>query len=320
MTVQPQSYTGSPGRPSWSADSKKVAVRLNRKAVLVNKDDQTVFSEIGPKDANIGAPQFSPDGTKLAYDIYTEVPGAEKKQWAVAVSDSQGKNQEILADHGRRPRWSPDGEQLAFSSYTDDFQTEVSVVDVQSKEQRVVSQRPYYTDFSWSPDGSKIAYEATNDVAFDLRTVELESGEEKILTNGDNNAYTDRSPVWSPSGKTIVFERRHKRFPAGSIWSVEAESGVEKQLFQRFSDAVDPVFTADGKTLIFGSNHGGRGGLDLFAMDLNDLSIAQLTDLPGDEHSPSISPDGKTIAFFNTDRRRETGERTRLHFQATPPE
>ena len=55
-------------------------------------------------------------------------------------------------------------------------------------------------------------------------------------------------------------------------------------------------------------------------MDLNDLSIAQLTDLPGDEHSPSISPDGKTIAFFNTDRRRETGERTRLHFQATPPE
>lgn len=311
MSVRPQSYLG---RPSWSADSKRVAVKLNQKAVIVEKDTSTVLSEIGPKDSHVGDPSFSPDGSKVTYGVYTKLPGKEKKQWAIAVANPDGSEPEIVVQHGRKPLWSPDGKKLAYSSYTDDFQTKVSVVDVASKENRVVSPRPHFTDYSWSPDGTEIAYEATNEVSYDLRVVDTESGEENILTNGDDNSYYDRSPVWSPSGNTLVFERRHKQFPAGSLWSVDTETGLEKQLFQKFSDAVDPIFSPDGQSIVFGSNHGGRGGLDLFSMDLDDLSIKQLTDLPGDEHSPSYSPDGKTIAFLNTDRRRESGKRTEIHF------
>lgn len=315
MKVNPQSFAGSPGRPSWSADSRRVAVNLNRKAFVIEKDTQSALFQIEPDADNVGAPQFSPDGKKLAYDVFTSVPGASKKQWAIAVAQSDGSNPDIIVEHGRTPRWNPQGDKLAFSSYTDDFRTKVSLVDLETKQQSEGSKVPHLKDFSWSPDGKKLAYEGA-DVNYDLRVVDLENDREAILTDGQENAFYDRSPVWSPSGKTIAFERRYKQFPAASLWTADAESGSEKQLFQQFSDVVDPVFTPDGETLIFGSNHGGRGGLDLFAMDLDDLSVTQLTNIPGDEHSPSISPDGKTIAFLNTDRRRESGQQTSLHFQA----
>ena len=219
-----------------------------------------------------------------------------------------------MVDHGRHPQWSPDGEKLAFSSYTDDFQTKVSTVRPDGTEQKVVSDLPHATDFEWSPDGKLIAYEAGALSGYQLRTVDVETGTEKVLSDGDGGVFWDRTPTFSPSGQTIVFERRYKQFPAASLWTVETETGQEKLLLQEFADVVDPTYSPDGKSLVFGSNHGGRGGLDLFRMDLDDLSLTQLTDQRGDEHSPAFSPDGHSIAYLNTDRRRDAGERQELHF------
>lgn len=314
MTIRPTHYLGSPGRPSWSADGKKVAVNLNRRAVVVEKDTATITATIGPEGANVGAPQFSPDGQHLAYDIYTLPPGAEKKKWAIQVAKADASEPEFLVNHGRRPRWSPDGESLAFSSYTDDFQTKVSVVGADGQNQRVVSQEPQSSNFTWSPDSGSIAYEAATMEGFQLRTHDLSSGAETIISKGDDYSHWDRSPMWAPSGRSLAFERRNKQFPAASLWMVDAQGNQEKVLLQEWADVVDPVFSPDGQSLVFGSNHGGRGGLDLFSMDLNDLSLTQLTDLPGDEHSPAFSPDGESLAYFNTDRKRESGDRHRLHF------
>ena len=310
----PARYLGSPGRPSWSADSRQVAVKLNQKAQIVDRATGEVALQIGEDGANIGAPRFSPDGKSLAYDIYTQTDDG-KKQWAIQVASASGESTRFVVDHGRHPHWSPDGKKLAYSSYTDDFQTKVSTVNADGTDDKVVSKLPHSTDFSWSPDGSKIAYEAAAETGYQLRTVEVGSGEERLLSDGDGGAYWDRSPMWSPTGQTIAFERRHKQFPAASLWTVEPETSREKLLMQQFADVVDPVYTPDGKGLVFGSNHGGRGNLDLFRMDLNDLSVIQLTNLPGDEHSPSFSPDGTTLAYLNTDRKRPDGERQQLFFQ-----
>ena len=58
MKVSPNRYLGSPGRPSWSADGKRVAVSLNREAVIVDRESEAVTSRVGPEGANVGAPQY----------------------------------------------------------------------------------------------------------------------------------------------------------------------------------------------------------------------------------------------------------------------
>lgn len=310
----PTHYSGSPGRPSWSADGKKVAVVLNREALIVNPEDETILSHIGGDARDVGNPQFSPTEDRIAYDIYGQLPGSDKGQWMIQVSRPDGSEPQTIVPHGRRPQWSPDGSKLAFSSYTDDFQTKVSMVNADGTESKEVSQRPESFGFSWSPDGKQIAYEAVGADHYEMHTINLENGEDRFLTDGDGGQYTDRSPAWAPSGRTIAFERRHKRYPAASLWTVDVESGQPKQLFQKLADVVDPVFSPDGKTLVFGSNHDRRGGLDLMSMDVATLKITPLTDLKGDEHSPSFSPDGTTIAYLNTDQRRPSEDRTELHF------
>lgn len=311
MTLKPTSYLGSPGRPSWSADGSRVAVKLNRQALVVDSDTQEVVRELASEERLVGSPQFHPSRNEIALDMYDR----ESKKWKIQVSSADGSVPRTVVPHGRTPQWAPDGEKIAYSSYTDDFQTKVSVVNADGSGNRVVSEKPHSKDFSWSPDGRSIAYEGIDhDSGYQLRKVELETGRDTLLSNGSNGEYIDRTPVWSPSGHTIAFERRHKQFPAASLWSVGSEGGLEKQLFQKFSDVVDPVFSPDRESIVFGSNHGGRGGLDLFRMDLDNLEIRQLTDLPGDEHSPSFSPDGHTLAYLNTDRKRPAGETQSLHF------
>ena len=191
---------------------------------------------------------------------------------------------------------------------------------VVAREPGVVAGRPWFDacfrrlDPAMAIDWRVAEGEAVGADHYEMHTINLENGEDRFLTDGDGGQYTDRSPAWAPSGRTIAFERRHKRYPAASLWTVDVESGQPKQLFQKLADVVDPVFSPDGKTLVFGSNHDRRGGLDLMSMDVATLKITPLTDLKGDEHSPSFSPDGTTIAYLNTDQRRPSEDRTELHF------
>lgn len=310
MNIAPSRYSGSPGRPSWSPDGTKVGVVLNREALIVDPKTETILTEIGPDADNVGSPQFSPQGDQIAYDIWN----SEEKRWMIQVSQPDGSHAHTVVAHGRNPRWSPDGNQIAYSSYTDDYQTKVSLVDSDGSNDRVLSKQPQSQEYAWSPDGKSIAYDAVGETHYELRVHDIESGHERILGDGDEHAYIDRTPAWSPSGQTIAFERRHRQFPAASLWTVDVESGQTKQLLQKLADVVDPVFSPDGQTLVFGSNHDRRPGLDLFVMDLGTLKTTPLTNLPGDEHSPAFSPDGRTIAFLNTDSRRASPERTELHF------
>ncbi len=89
---------------------------------------------------NDAGPDFSPDGTKIAFLSYraTIVHGD------IWVCDSDGSNPMQLTnlpEHTGTPRWSPDGKQIVFDSYGD-RQTEVFVVNAEGGVPRRMTYEP----------------------------------------------------------------------------------------------------------------------------------------------------------------------------------
>lgn len=303
MRLQPSAYSTSKGRPSWSPDNQRVVVQLKDKVEIHDKDQGLVSADVLALDSPTSSPSFSPDGEKLTFTSYNR----GTKKWEISVAKSDGSEARVVAEHGRFPNWSPDGESIAYSGYTADrLNTKLALVKADGSQDGLISDVNVSQGIAWKPDNSSVAYEAVDTSGYQLR-LNIPGGEDRVLTTGLQGEFRDSNPQWSPSGRTIAFERRHKQFPAAQLWSVDPQTGLEKQLFNKWSDVIDPTYSPDGQTLVFGSNHG-KGNIDLFEMDLDTLNVHRLTDLPGDEHSPSFSPNGETLAFVHSDKRSRTTE------------
>jgi dipeptidyl aminopeptidase/acylaminoacyl peptidase len=109
--------------------------------------------------------QFSPDGSKLVYVVYSyrwdwlpHICLLDVKNNAVRQITPENKSE-------RSPQWSPDGKTLAFLSNRDG-KSQVYTMPADGSEATAVTSRKYgATSFHWSPDGASIAYLAKDDTA-----------------------------------------------------------------------------------------------------------------------------------------------------------
>ena len=108
---------------------------------------------------------FSPDGSKLAYDVYCYE--WDWKAHLIIQDVATGSSHELTppGKSDRSPQWSPTGHEIAFLSDRDG-KTQVYVAATDGSAAVAVTATRYgVSRFHWSPDGKAIAYLAMSDDA-----------------------------------------------------------------------------------------------------------------------------------------------------------
>ena len=270
-------------------------------------------------------PRWSPDGKVLAF-----------------LSDRDGSNQIWLIDLGggeaSKPAsveggvstfaWSPDGRKIAFlgrapkppepdkaSNMPEDVIVydpdvpglQLFVLDVASgKISRLTHDSSAVTDFSWSPDGKKIAFAAQPSPRIqdlfrtDIFSVDLETQTVRDLVMRPG---IDTFPRFSPDGKEVAFLTTDGKTEWIANWYlcvVPAEGGAPRNLTPKFNEFMfTPQWSPDGRRIFFQSPAGLRD--QLFSVSPNGGEPKPL--LKGDFFWSdfSFSANGERVAFLGTD-------------------
>jgi dipeptidyl aminopeptidase/acylaminoacyl peptidase len=231
-----------------------------------------------------GFPDWSPDGTQVAYYSYLN-----SRSWVIIVMDVDGSNPRQLTDGGLcdgAPHWSPDGTRIAYSSSAncsgDD--REIYVIDADGGNPRNLSNNEA-DDLAgtWSPDSTQMVFASNRDGNYELYTMDADGSNVRRLTDNDADDY---APAWSPDGTQIAFYS--DRDGNDEIYVMDADGGNSRNLSNHPSADWFPRWSPDGTQITFSSQR--DGNLEIYVMDADGGNVRRLTDNPADDFNSVWQP------------------------------
>ena len=164
-------------------------------------------------------PRLSPDGKTISYSLQETL-----ELWVVGVDGSKRAKVSDLSHHYR---WSPDGHRLW---YVDVSTGELWVVDAEGSNNTILAAAvggySYARDpgwATWSPDGSRIAYEGRDASGYNrqLWVVDVDGTNSTKLVDE-----ADRFVRWSPDGSRIAYTTGS----ADALWIVDVDGSNNRKL------------------------------------------------------------------------------------------
>jgi Tol biopolymer transport system component len=236
-----------------------------------------------------GAPRWSPDGTRLAF----ESDRAGNLDIYSMNADGTGLVQ-LTVDPGidREPVWSPDGARIAFTSERDGNE-EIYVIDADGSGETNVSNNPGRdADPSWSPDGSRFVYWADAGDHTDLFAVDADGSNRVNLTNFPAH---DIYPAWSPDGMSIAFGS--SRDGTWTVFLMDVDGSNVSRLTDESGPCCRSVWAPDGSHIaLYSSETSTRSNIRLVRTDGWELMETGCCDT-FDYRNPVWYPDGMRIAY-----------------------
>ena len=217
------------GWPVWKPGGAKLAFESNRTdpdpddtnaindIFTMNPDGSGIVKLTHSKDVS-DTPDWSPDGSQIAFGSDRH-DGAWRRE--IHVMDADGTNVRRLttlpekAELDSQPRFSPDGRRLVFARYiSEDIPLESALFTVRVDGSGLKQLTPWGMgagDADWSPDGTKIAFEASPQASSygDIFTIDADGQQLTNLTDNYRRGFASADPVWSADGTKILFVSRH---------------------------------------------------------------------------------------------------------------
>jgi len=264
--------TGQPYYWAWEPNSTRFVAHIGG-SVETNPEARLTLVTLGSdfdRDFDLEptffrAPAWSPDGNQLMMAVHDAVVGEN----SLVLTSLQGQIRQKLVtfENSAAFSWSPDGSRIAYilsDRRVEGVFGQLTIVDPNNPEERIVSQHELVAGYFWSPDSRKLAYfvptvadegagsgQNTGDpgILIGVFVMDVRGGESKalaffrptpqflnILPYFDQ--YHHSATIWSPDSENLVVSGFSGEDPG--IWLLAASGNL------------DPRFLAEG-TLAFWS-------------------------------------------------------------------
>jgi TolB protein len=234
-------------RPVWSPDGMKIAFVREGKSggIFVMNADGTNVRRITDGLIWVGTLVWSPDSTKLAFDINTvrhfgvQPEGLTRPIYIADINSNQPP--QLLTDSGASPSWSPDGTQIAYTCVRSSdagvkFASVCSISTTANFTPRVLID--HARNPLWSPDGERILYVSTANREPELFVARVDGSDPRRISDA---RYDVIAAAWSPDGKRVAYTS--DRVMDGGFSTVAQFEGPDYGPFQGDSQGINPAIT-----------------------------------------------------------------------------
>ncbi|MBN2370534.1 MAG: PD40 domain-containing protein [Vicinamibacteria bacterium] len=199
--------------PNWRPDGRAISYVSYRQgipglflAAIYEGRSQTITGD-GYRSAQVFAPSFSPDGSRVAFASNRK---SNMDIW-VANADGSGARQITSSPAiDTAPCWSPTGQEIAFTSDRGGT-PQIWIMDDEGLNVRRLTNVGNYNDApNWNPSKQhpEIAYTSRLEGRFEIAVVDLGTSQVRQITAGRGSC---ESPSWAPNGRHLVFSCRRGR-------------------------------------------------------------------------------------------------------------
>ena len=199
-------------------------------------------------------PEFSPDGTKIAYLSYKD-----RFPFLYVYDRRTGVSTPLSTRSGlnHSPAWSPDGRRIALT-LSKDGNTEIYLKNPDGTgEQRLTNDRGSDTSPVFSPDGNKLAFVSDRAGRPQIYVMNVDGTDMHRISFQGGSSY---DPAWSPDGNSIAYIVE-KEGEGLELFVMSPDGNNVRQLTFSGGSNESPSWSPDSRHIMFGSTRSGNSQL-----------------------------------------------------------